>query len=238
MTPLERHCRWLLRAYPGGYRRERAGEMLGTLLEASPPGRSWPSLRDARSLIIGGLRVRGMAWCLSILWAGLGAAGAGYDFILSAHVPAATGRGIPLWAGEPVAAYLAADLGALAWVLLTIPVLVAGLVRLRRGRLRATGSIRGAAGIAWAGAWSAGIALMYPIANWQPSAPPVLTCGKGSGCALAGYRYAVVSWGELAVFAAWLAVGAAMALILAWTARHRARWLPDATVMGEPRRVP
>jgi hypothetical protein len=50
----------LLRAYPGWYRRERAEEMLGTLLEASPPGRSWPSFRDTRGLIIGGLRVRGL----------------------------------------------------------------------------------------------------------------------------------------------------------------------------------
>ena len=38
MSPLERHCRWLLRAYPAWYRRDRAEEMLGTLLEASPPG--------------------------------------------------------------------------------------------------------------------------------------------------------------------------------------------------------
>ena len=97
--------------------------------------RRWPSLRDARSLIIGGLRVRGLlVWCLSILWAGLGAAGAGYDFILSTHVPPAAVIGIPQWVGEPEAIYLAANLGALAWVLLTIPVLLAGLVRLRRSR--------------------------------------------------------------------------------------------------------
>ena len=50
MTRLERHCRWLLRAYPAWYRRKRAEEMLGTLLEASPPGRNWPSFRDARTL--------------------------------------------------------------------------------------------------------------------------------------------------------------------------------------------
>lgn len=58
MTPLERRNRWLLRAYPGWYRRERGEEMLATLLEASRPGRSRPSLRDARALIMGGLRVR------------------------------------------------------------------------------------------------------------------------------------------------------------------------------------
>ena len=39
-----------------------AGEMLGTLLEASRAGQSWPSFRDARALVTGGLRVRGWAW--------------------------------------------------------------------------------------------------------------------------------------------------------------------------------
>jgi hypothetical protein len=58
MTRLERCYRWLLRAYPAWYRRERGEEMLGTLLEASPPGRRWPSPRDARALIMGGFRVR------------------------------------------------------------------------------------------------------------------------------------------------------------------------------------
>ncbi len=57
VTGLERHCRWLLRAYPAWYRRERSDEMLGALLEASPPGRSWPTFRDTRTLIVGNLRV-------------------------------------------------------------------------------------------------------------------------------------------------------------------------------------
>ena len=60
MTALERHCRWLLAAYPAWYRRQRGGEILATLLEASPPGRSWPSPRDARALLMAGLQVR--AW--------------------------------------------------------------------------------------------------------------------------------------------------------------------------------
>jgi hypothetical protein len=60
MTPLERRCRWLLRAYPAWYRTGRGDEMLGTLLEASSPDRSWPAARDARALILGGLRTR--AW--------------------------------------------------------------------------------------------------------------------------------------------------------------------------------
>ena len=58
MSPLERRCRSLLRAYPRWYRRQRGDEMLATLLEASRPGQRWPSARDTRALIIGGLRVR------------------------------------------------------------------------------------------------------------------------------------------------------------------------------------
>jgi hypothetical protein len=236
VTPLERHCGWLLHAYPSWYRRERAGEMLDTLLEASPPGMMWPSFRDARSLIIGGLRVRGLlVLCLSVLWTGLGAAGAGYNFILSTHVPQAVYAyvGIDDWVGEPSAFSTAALWGALAWLLLTIPVLVAGLVRLGRRLLPAGSSAVGWVA-AWTGAWLAGLALMFPIANWEPSAPAVYSgnCWEGSGCVLAGYRYAVVSWGELAVVAGWLALGAAMTLMLARSARQRARCVPDRTVTG------
>jgi len=280
VTPLERRCRLLLRAYPAWYRRERAEEMLGTLLEASPPGRSWPSVRDTRALIIGGLRVRGpLAPCLSMLWAALGALGAGYNFMLSLHVPEASYLGVQPWVGEsgviitaaglgalawvlltipvlvaglvrlyrrrlragPAAGLvaiawawmvglvlmylLAAELGALAWVLPTIPVLVAGLVRLYRRRLRAAGLAAGLAAIAWAGTWMAGLALMYQAANWHPTAAAIWAgnCNEGQGCSLAGYRHAVVSWEELAVLAGWLALGAAMALILASTRSLRTR---------------
>jgi hypothetical protein len=214
VTPLERRCRLLLRAYPAWYRRERAAEMLDTLLEASPPGRRWPSLRDSRSLVREGLRVRGVVvWCLSVLWAGLGAAGAGYVFILSMHVPAPPAYSrIPSWAGEPGVIIAAAELGGAVWLVLTIPVLVAGLVRLRGRGLRAG---------AWACAWVAGLALMLPVADWQPTAPMTEACNNSSGCIVTGYRYAVVSRGELAVLAGWLALAAAMTLILARQARGR-----------------
>ena len=53
----------------------------------------------------------------------------------------------------------AAYLGALAWLLLTIPVLVAGLVRLRGSELLAW---------PWTGAWFAGIALMFPDRELAP----------------------------------------------------------------------
>jgi hypothetical protein len=226
VTPLERRFRLLLRAYPAWYRRERADEMLGTLLEASPPGRSWPSLRDARGLIIGGLRVRGpLAPCLSMLWAALGALGAGYNFILSLHVPEVSYLGVQPWVGESDVIITAAGLGALAWVLLTIPVLVAGLVRLYRRRLRAAGLAAGLAAIAWAGTWTVGLALMYQVATWHPTAASIWSgdCNVGLGCSLTGYRHAVVSWEELAVLAGWLALGAAMALILASTRPLRTR---------------
>jgi hypothetical protein len=55
---LERRARTLLRAYPADYRRDRADELIGTLLEATPAGRSFPSARDARALIAGGVRAR------------------------------------------------------------------------------------------------------------------------------------------------------------------------------------
>jgi hypothetical protein len=58
MSPLERRCRLLLRAYPGGYRRERGEEIIATLLEATPEGRRRPLARDVRALIMGGLRAR------------------------------------------------------------------------------------------------------------------------------------------------------------------------------------
>ncbi|MGN6679307.1 MAG: hypothetical protein ACTHKL_16205 [Streptosporangiaceae bacterium] len=58
MNALERRYRRLLRAYPVRYRRERADEMLGTLLESTPPDRRWPTVREARALLAGGLRVR------------------------------------------------------------------------------------------------------------------------------------------------------------------------------------
>jgi hypothetical protein len=55
---LERRFRLLLLAYPADYRHVRGEEIIGTLLEATPEGRSWPLPRDARALIMGGLHAR------------------------------------------------------------------------------------------------------------------------------------------------------------------------------------
>jgi hypothetical protein len=58
MSSLERRCRLLLRAYPLPYRTEHGEEILATLLETTPAGSGWPTARDGRSLLAGGLRVR------------------------------------------------------------------------------------------------------------------------------------------------------------------------------------
>jgi hypothetical protein len=55
---LERRARALLRAYPAEYRNGRAEEIIGTLLEAAPPGRSFPPAREAWALIAGGRHAR------------------------------------------------------------------------------------------------------------------------------------------------------------------------------------
>jgi len=58
LSRLERRARLLLRAYPPGYRRRRGEEILGTLLEATPPGRGWPPARDLTSVLRGGIAAR------------------------------------------------------------------------------------------------------------------------------------------------------------------------------------
>jgi hypothetical protein len=58
VSAFERRSRWLLRAYPAAYRRERGEEMIGTLLDTTTDGRAWPRLRDSRALVMGGLQAR------------------------------------------------------------------------------------------------------------------------------------------------------------------------------------
>jgi hypothetical protein len=198
VTGLERRCRWLLRAYPAWYRRNRGEEMLDTLLEVSAPGRKWPSFRDARALVIGGARVRGWTWLLSMLWVVIGASGAVYAVVAFSHPGYGEGLLVPpnlQWPGEP---QVIIDVGVIAevvWGLLSAPVLVAGFVRLRGWRPRNWLRVAG-----WAGSWVTGLALMNQTADWAAA-------GEG------GTR-GVLSVGELAICAAWLALGGAMTWIL------------------------
>jgi hypothetical protein len=210
VTPLERRCGRLLRMYPRWYRRSRGEEILGTLLEATPPGRTWPSWRDARALFFGGLRVRGgWTWLLSLLWTVTGAAGAGYFFLASTQPYQNVREVIPAWIPLGAAgAYIdAVALSFVLWVLLPVPVIIGGLVRLRGRDLRL---------VAWAGPWAAGFLLMYLAYNWgnYPSADLTYTCAHQS-CSLNFGEPAVVSWGELEICAAWLVLAAVMTRILA-----------------------
>jgi hypothetical protein len=216
VTPLERHCRWLLRAYPAWYRRERAGEMLGTLLEASQPGREWPSVRDARALAIGGLRVRGWTWLLSMLWVVIGAGGAIYATVAFSHPGYGQGdvfRPMFQWPGEPQVIIAVGITAQVVWMVLPVPVLPAGFVRLRGWRPRNWPRVAG-----WAGSWVAGLALM-------------ITAGEWANAGMDGNR-GVLRVGEMAICAAWLALGAVMTWILAAPAPPRARCVPDKTVTG------
>ncbi len=87
-------------------------------------------------------------------------------------------------------------------MLLAVPVLAAGLVQLRAWR--AASMPRAGA---WAGAWAAGLALMFLAGEGLPG-PPV--CGSA-----AGYYTASVAWAELPACIAFLALGAVMTRILA-----------------------
>lgn len=186
--------------------------MLGTLLEASPPGKRWPSVRDGLALVIGGLRVRGWTWLLSMLWVAAGAALTGYDFYITTKPWTAADQnlGIVGWAATPVALQIVVALATVAWYALPIPVLIAGFIRLRgwrRGNWFRTA--------AWAGAWIAGVALLLLAGVWGqyprdscPNRPPTAPqCPFGSP--------AVVSWAELAICAAWPVLGAVLTWILA-----------------------
>jgi hypothetical protein len=218
MNRLERRWRWLLRAYPAWYRHRRGGEMLDTLLEASPPSRNWPSFRDARALVLRGLRVRGWVWLLSGLWASIGAAGAGYFFLASTQPQENARIIVPAWMPGPLADVYAITgvLAAALWLVLPVPVFLAGLVRLCGGGPRNWLRVP-----AWAGAWAVGFALMLQAYAWgqYPARYLTYTCSPPGDCVLNYGEPAIVSWGELAICAAWLALGVAMTWILARPAR-------------------
>jgi hypothetical protein len=195
VSALERRCRWL-RAYPAWYRRDRGGEMLGTLLEASPPGARWPSFRDARALVIGGARVRGWTWLISMLWVALGAGGAIYATVTFSHVGYGQGAiWMVQWPGEPQVIIDVAVIALPVWMLLSVPVLVAGFVRIRAWRPRYWLRVAG-----WAASWVSGLVLMNQTADWAAA-------GEGSPRGFLSVR-------ELAICAAWLALGGAITWIL------------------------
>jgi hypothetical protein len=141
-------------------------------------------------------RVRGWTWLLSMLWVVIGAGGAIYATVTLSHVGYGEGfRFMLQWPGEPQVIIDVGVIAEVAWVLLSVPVLVAGFVRLRGWRPRNWLRVAG-----WAGSWVAGLALMNQAAEWA-------VAGEG------GTR-GVLSVREMAVCAAWLALGGAMTWIL------------------------
>jgi hypothetical protein len=215
VTSLERRCRLLLRVYPRWYRRDRAGEMLDTLLAANS-GRRWPSLRDALALMFGGLRARGVAWYLAFLWAGAGAVFCGTLFLTSTQPFTASGVDMP--ASLSGLASATGTVTGLASLALAIPVWVAGSFRLRRGRLGA-GS--------WTGTCALGVALVVAMTvceqTYGVDSPQKMVCsGSPANCGMvytAGPAH--VSWTALGLCAAWLALGLGMNRLLARPARSR-----------------
>jgi hypothetical protein len=220
VSSLERRCRRLLYAYPAWYRRGRGEEMLDTLLEASPPGRRWPSFRDTRALVIGGLRVRGWTWLLSMLWVMGGVARSGYEFYVTTKPYGYVGLPFEGLSAGPVAVRIARVLvlvAGLTWFVLPLPALVGGFIRLgrrQRNWLFAVG---------WVGALAAGCYLIRLAAVWSDYPPGSIN--YSACCTVSGP--AVVSWGELAICAAWLALGAVMTWILARPARRS--YVPNPT---------
>ena len=150
--------------------------------------------------------MRGWVGRLSMLWVVIGAGGAGYVFVCTMQ-GCTTSQCIndefwfPLYNGEPGVIAAVGGLAAGVWVLVAVPLLVAGLVRVRgwgpRNWLRAA---------AWAGAWVTGFALfgLAVFSGWA--------WASGSGAPS-------VAWGELPIFALWLVLGAVMTQILAAPAR-------------------
>jgi hypothetical protein len=145
---------------------------------------------------------------LSILWVVLGAGGAGYAFVCimqgcTTNQCTNDEFWFPLYNGEPGVIAAVGGLAAGVWVLLAVPLLVAGFVRLRGWRPRSW--LRAAA---WAGTWIAGLALMVlvVVAGWA--------WASGSGAP-------DLAWGELAICLAWLALGAVMNQILPRPAHRR-----------------
>ncbi|WP_431895685.1 hypothetical protein [Nonomuraea sp. bgisy101] len=97
MTSLERRYRWLLRAYPDGYRADHGDELLDVLLDSAEPGQALPPAREAYALVVGGIRTRIIAAAQGPAWAdGLHLGVAALAMLnLAVLVPYATS--VPLW---------------------------------------------------------------------------------------------------------------------------------------------
>ena len=152
------------------------------------------------------LGIGGWARWLSILWVGLGAALSGFTFLSSTQPVAASNDGIPTWlggGGSANAVWGVELVAAAALLVLTVPVLIAGIAQLRPREQRL-----------WVGVWVAGLPLMVLIKVLADNLPERTTC-SADGCGVVSYvGPAVVNWSELAICAAFLMLGVIMSRIL------------------------
>lgn len=148
-----------------------------------------------------------VAWGLTVLWAGLGVAGAAFDMAYALRVPADLSRG-PAWIGESAWVYLTSVFGVLAWLLLAIPVLIVGCIRLSRaGRTEAAAL--------WLAAWLAEVVFAIVDVASQPAGPEIWACDKAQVCDLSWGRYVSATGWHLVIFAIQLALLFAIASVLA-----------------------
>jgi hypothetical protein len=152
MTRLERHCRLLLLAYPAVYRQDRGEEIIGTLLEATPEGRSWPVARDVRGLVMGSLRARAavnqrLTTSANLRIAALAGVAAALAFSAGAYVSVAARALTGLAGGHPQPGWPA----LLVAVLIGVAVTLAWVSRRRAVVLAAV--IAAAILVSLAGAW-------------------------------------------------------------------------------------
>jgi hypothetical protein len=178
---------------------------------ASPRGGRRPSFLGAWATVIAGLRGRGWVWWLAALWVVIGAGGAIYATVLVNHITLSVDFYWMLqWNGEPGVIVAIGAIAEVAWALLSLPVLIGGFVQLRGWRPR--NWLRTAS---WAILWVAGMVLMNQAADWAIAGEN----GTRNG----------LSAGELAICAAWLALGGAMTWILS-TPQTRADSSSDSNV--------
>lgn len=166
MTVLERHCRLLLRVYPAAYRRNRGDEIIGTLLESTPEGRSWPVARDVRSLVTGGFRAR---------------AAQNRRLTTAANLRIAALTGVAAYLAFTASAYVSVAARQAGWPTLLVAALVGVAVTLawvkRRRSVVLGGVIAAAIVVSLAGSWRSA-AFGWPATELSALAALALLAGR------------------------------------------------------------
>lgn len=118
MTSLERRYRWLLRAYPAGYRSDYGEELLDVLMDTAEPDRALPPVREAVALVSNGVRTRITEAAQGPAWAdGLHLAVTAFSlFNLAVLIPYAST--VPLWLAVSAVSFVLILRG---WVLPALP---------------------------------------------------------------------------------------------------------------------